>query len=114
MNNEVYHINNLVKTYKNGVIANDKISIDIYHGETMGFLGPNGAGKTTFIKQIVGLLRPTEGDIKLFGNDVVAKPQIIPEYVAYLPQSLVSLDDFYVNEAIYYTGIFRGLTRKLA
>lgn len=50
--------------------AVDGIDFDIYKGEVFGFLGPNGAGKTTTIKMITGLLRPTEGYVKVMEKDV--------------------------------------------
>jgi ABC-type multidrug transport system ATPase subunit len=91
------------------VVANDGLDLDIHRGEVFGLLGPNGAGKTTLIKQMVGLLRPTAGDIHLFDRDVVREPDVIPHYVAYLSQTLMSLYAYRVREAIYYTGILRGL-----
>ena len=69
----VYEVSNLRKEYKQGsVIANDNLSFDIYPGEIFGLLGPNGAGKTTLVRQLVGLLKPTSGAIRLFGSDIVA------------------------------------------
>lgn len=54
--------------------AVDDISFDIYKGEIFGLLGPNGAGKTTTIKMITGLLKPTEGTVKVMGRDVNKNP----------------------------------------
>jgi energy-coupling factor transporter ATP-binding protein EcfA2 len=45
------------------------ISFQIRRGETIALLGPNGAGKTTLVKQALGLLRPTQGSVQLFGQD---------------------------------------------
>lgn len=114
MTETVYRIRGLTKVYQNGVRANDGIDLDIYYDETFGLLGPNGAGKTTLVKQMVGLLHPTAGFIHLFGRDIVQKPQLIPNYVAYLPQTLMSLRSYRVQEAVYYTGVLRGLTAQEA
>ena len=43
-------------------------------GEVYGLLGPNGAGKTTLVKQVIGLLKPTAGQITLGPFDLVADP----------------------------------------
>ncbi len=64
---------NLTKVYEGGVLAVDHISFEVEEGEVFGFLGPNGAGKTTTIKMLVTLLKPTEGEAKVCGYDVVRK-----------------------------------------
>ncbi|MTT32661.1 ATP-binding cassette domain-containing protein [Terrilactibacillus sp. BCM23-1] len=46
------------------------VSFDVFPGEVFGFLGPNGAGKTTTIRMIVGLIKPTSGDIFIAGHNI--------------------------------------------
>jgi len=46
------------------------LEMKIKKGQIYGFLGPNGAGKTTTIRMLLGLIKPTEGDIQLFGQDI--------------------------------------------
>ena len=58
---------NLSKKYK-GNIALENVNINIKKGEIYGLIGENGAGKTTLIKIIAQLIKPTEGDVKLFGK----------------------------------------------
>jgi ABC-type multidrug transport system ATPase subunit len=58
---------NLVKNY-GSLRAVDGISLNIKQGEIYGFLGPNGAGKTTTIKMLLGISKPTSGEIYLFGE----------------------------------------------
>ncbi|HYI11110.1 MAG TPA: ABC transporter ATP-binding protein [Thermoanaerobaculia bacterium] len=48
----------------------DDVSFELRPGEVFGFLGPNGAGKTTTIRMLVGLIRPTEGNVTICGYDV--------------------------------------------
>jgi len=49
-------------------IAVENINLQIKKGEILGYLGPNGAGKSTTIKMLTGILHPTSGEIKVFGN----------------------------------------------
>ena len=62
---------NLIKSYKNKR-AVDCVSMHIRQGDIYGFLGQNGAGKTTTLRMIMGLITPTEGEIYLLGERVVA------------------------------------------
>lgn len=48
----------------------DRLNMSVEEGEVYGFLGPNGAGKTTTIRMIVGLIKPTKGQIQIIGSDV--------------------------------------------
>ena len=57
--------------------AVDRINLSIDQGEIYGFLGNNGAGKTTTIKMMTGLISPTEGSIKIFGEDLRKSKQEI-------------------------------------
>jgi ABC-2 type transport system ATP-binding protein len=115
LSHPVYSIQSLTKIYKDGnVLANDNISLQIKQGEIFGVFGPNGAGKTTLVKQMAGLIKPTSGSILLNNIDVVKNPNIIPHYTAYFAQAPWILWSLKVWETIYFTGIFRGLTRKEA
>ncbi|MGI6236686.1 MAG: ABC transporter ATP-binding protein [Candidatus Excrementavichristensenella sp.] len=62
-------VSNLKKTYGN-FTAVDNISFAIEQGEIFGFLGPNGAGKTSTLNMMIGLSRPTAGEIAIDGIDV--------------------------------------------
>lgn len=59
----------LTKLYHNGRGIDD-LNLTVKQGEVFGFLGPNGAGKTTAMKIMTGLLKPTFGDVKIFGSSV--------------------------------------------
>ncbi|HHT15910.1 MAG TPA: ABC transporter ATP-binding protein [Clostridiales bacterium] len=67
-------VTNLKKTYGN-FTAVDGISFDVQKGEIFGFLGPNGAGKTSTINMMIGLARPTAGEITISGIDVRRYPK---------------------------------------
>ncbi|MBD8847088.1 ABC transporter ATP-binding protein [Priestia megaterium] len=49
-------------------ISVDHLDLEIKRGQIFGFLGPNGAGKTTTIRMLLGLMKPTEGEVELFGK----------------------------------------------
>src|SRR5206468_1901785 len=53
-----------------GLLANDRVDLDVVRGETHAIIGPNGAGKTTLIGQLAGDLRPDAGAIRFAGRDV--------------------------------------------
>src|SRR5437773_5385796 len=58
----------LVKLYAE-LVAVDHVDLTVEKGDVFGYLGPNGAGKTTSLRMLLGLIRPTEGSIELFGRD---------------------------------------------
>jgi ABC-type multidrug transport system ATPase subunit len=63
----VVEIRDLTKRYDT-VTAVDQVSLSVRRGEVYGFLGPNGAGKTTTLRMLLGLIRPTSGDITVLGR----------------------------------------------
>ncbi len=62
----------VTKAYKDGFVAVRELSFEVRRGQVLGLLGPNGAGKTTSLRMLMGLIRPTEGRISIFGH--VAAP----------------------------------------
>lgn len=52
------------------LVAVNNLNLGIEEGDSFGFLGPNGAGKSTTIRMLIGLLRPTEGKVTIFGHDI--------------------------------------------
>jgi ABC-2 type transport system ATP-binding protein len=58
----------LVKRYGD-LVAVDHVDLTVERGDVFGYLGPNGAGKTTSLRMLLGLIRPTTGEIRLFGCD---------------------------------------------
>ncbi|MDY0812552.1 ABC transporter ATP-binding protein [Kitasatospora purpeofusca] len=66
----------------------DHLDLTVRRGEIFGFLGPNGAGKTTTIRCMVGLLRPSAGQIRLLGLDPVADHRRLAPRLGYLPGEL--------------------------
>jgi ABC-type multidrug transport system ATPase subunit len=57
----------LRKVYRS-TVAVDQVDLDVPEGAVLGMLGPNGSGKTTTIRMLLGLVRPTEGEVELLGR----------------------------------------------
>ncbi|KPL03591.1 MAG: multidrug ABC transporter ATP-binding protein [candidate division Zixibacteria bacterium SM1_73] len=79
-------INNLSKTYANGVVALDDVSLDIPTG-LFGLLGPNGAGKSTLMRTIATLQEADSGEISFEGIDVLRQKSEVKKVLGYLPQN---------------------------
>ena len=77
----------LVKRYRNRTVVNH-VSIEVKQGEIVGLLGPNGAGKTTTFYQVVGLIKPDEGDVFLNEENITNLPMYKRARmgIGYLPQ----------------------------
>ncbi|TYP84832.1 alpha/beta fold hydrolase [Blastococcus xanthinilyticus] len=58
----------VTKAYKDGFVAVRDLSFEVRRGQVLGLLGPNGAGKTTSLRMLMGLIKPTEGRISVFGH----------------------------------------------
>ena len=101
-------IEELTKVYRTGTRANDGISLSIREGEVFGLLGHNGAGKTTLVHQVVGLLRPTAGSIRIDGRDIVADPGLARRLCSFQAQAQVPIDGLTPRQAIESLGRLRG------
>jgi ABC-2 type transport system ATP-binding protein len=110
---DVLQIDGLTKRF-GPVTANDAIDLRVGAGEIVGLLGHNGAGKTTLISQIVGLLRPDAGSIRVANSDAIADPAAARTYVALQAQGEAPLDGLTPRRAIELAARIRGLDRPQA
>ena len=102
-------VSNLSKTYASGFTALRNVNLEIRRGEIFALLGPNGAGKTTLIGTICGLVRPSEGTIRVDGHDIVREYRATRSLIGLVPQELTT-DAF---ESVWGTVSFsRGLFGK--
>lgn len=109
MSQPAISVSNLNKTYQNGFKALDNVSLDVQPGEIFALLGPNGAGKTTLISAICGIVRPTDGTVKVNGFDNAQDYRQARRCVGLVPQELTT-DAF---ETVWRTIRFsRGLFGK--
>jgi ABC-2 type transport system ATP-binding protein len=109
----IYEIDQVSKVYKKGKVkANEEISFEVFQGEILGLLGPNGAGKSTLIKQMVGHLAPSAGEIRYQGKNVLKQTKYVAQQVAYYSQEPHALTTLKVWESLYFTGRLRGLAKQ--
>lgn len=85
--NTIVKLEGLIKKYDNKPVV-DGLTLEIKEGEIFGLLGPNGAGKSTTMNMICSLLKPTAGNIELFGMDVKKDSKKIKPLIGYIPQDL--------------------------
>jgi ABC-2 type transport system ATP-binding protein len=78
-------IKNLTKTFAGFKAVND-LSLELSENRVLGFLGPNGAGKTTSLRMLVGLSRPTGGEIEIAGEKVIFGRSTVNKFIGYLPE----------------------------
>ena len=82
--------------------ALDDVSFEVAAGSIHGLLGPNGAGKSTLINIIAGIIRPSGGNVEVFGADVVTQTEKSKGLLGVMPQEVVIEMAFTVEEVLYY------------
>jgi ABC-2 type transport system ATP-binding protein len=101
----VIETHDLGKTYKK-IQALHSLELKVQPNTICGFLGPNGAGKTTTIKLLLGLARPTSGEGKVFGLDIVKENDQIRRRVGYLAQDPRFYEYMTARETLRFTASF--------
>ncbi|WP_438988223.1 ABC transporter ATP-binding protein [Polaribacter sp.] len=104
-------INNLTKTYKNGVKAIDNLSIEIGTG-MFGLLGPNGAGKSSLMRTIATLQSPDSGTITFGDIDVLEDNMSLRKVLGYLPQSFGVYPKMSAEDLLDYFATLKGIANK--
>ncbi|MBP7802831.1 MAG: ABC transporter ATP-binding protein [Saprospiraceae bacterium] len=93
--------------------AIDEISMHVRQGEIYGFLGLNGAGKTTLIRALLGMIKPSQGTIKLFGHQVKQASRIWND-IGYMVETPASYPNLTVVENLQVYHTLRGLKEPRA
>ena len=101
-------VRDLVKRFGH-FVAVDHVSFSVRAGEIFGFLGPNGAGKSTLIRILCGLLRPSSGQARVAGADVVSDPERVRRSIGYMSQKFSLYDDLTVEENLEFFGGVYGV-----
>lgn len=103
----------LVKRYGSRTVVNH-VSFEVKQGEIVGLLGPNGAGKTTSFYQVVGLVRPDEGDVYLSEDNITPLPMYkrAKMGIGYLPQEASIFRKLSVEDNLLAVLEMTKLTKK--
>ena len=102
-------IENISKTYPNGVEALKQVSIEISNG-IFGLLGPNGAGKSTLMRTIAALQEADSGTIMLGDVDVAKDKQTLREMLGYLPQEFGVYPKVSAIDLLDHMAVMKGIT----
>jgi ABC-2 type transport system ATP-binding protein len=101
-------IDNLTKRFGEKVALRD-LTLRVRPGELYAFLGPNGAGKTTTIKVIAGLLRPTQGAVRVGGHDIHTDGAAARRMLSYVPDQPFMYDKLSGREFLLFVGGLYGM-----
>lgn len=104
-------INNLSKTYKNGVKALDNLNLEIGSG-MFGLLGPNGAGKSSLMRTIATLQKPDSGSIEFDGINVLEDNISLRKVLGYLPQEFGVYPNMSAENLLDYFARLKGISSK--
>ena len=103
----VVDIQGLVRRYGRTEAVNG-LSLRVQPGRCYGFFGRNGAGKTTTIKCLLNLLRPTAGDVRVFGLEPARHEMAVKSRLAYVPDHVAFYPWMTVRETLDYVASFRA------
>ena len=104
-------IHQLSKTYANGVMALNEITLTIKNG-MFGLLGPNGAGKSSLMRTIATLQEPGSGSIVFNGSDIIQRPEKLRAVLGYLPQEFGVYPKVSAFRLLDHLAILKGVIDK--
>ena len=104
-------INNLSKTYSNGVKALDNLNLEIGTG-MFGLLGPNGAGKSSLMRTIATLQKPDSGSIEFDGINVLENQMDLRKILGYLPLEFGVYPNMSAENLLDYFAQLKGIASK--
>jgi len=108
MSNTILEASGLVKKFGDFVAVND-VSFTMEEGEVFGLLGPNGAGKSTTISMLTCLYPPNEGDMRIFGHDVVKNAKDVKKLIGVVPQDIALYPTLNARDNLGFFGEMYGL-----
>jgi ABC-2 type transport system ATP-binding protein len=103
---KVIETKNLKKRFGK-ILAVDNVSLEIEKGKIFGLIGPNGGGKTTLIRMILGILKPTEGEVFVFGKKMPNRKVL--KKIGYMPQESALYENLTLKENLLTFGEIFGI-----
>ncbi|MFX0023466.1 MAG: ABC transporter ATP-binding protein, partial [Candidatus Hermodarchaeota archaeon] len=97
---------------KSMIHAVENISFEVKKGEIFGFLGPNGAGKTTTIRMMTGVLKPTQGEIDIFGLNAWKSQITVKQVAGNVPEMANVYISFSGWDNLMFIGEIYGIPKK--
>lgn len=113
MNQEVVLELNKVDKVFGGKYAVSSVNIKLVPGEIYGFLGPNGAGKTTTIRMIMNFIKPTNGQVKLFGEVTNLNNPKVYEKVGFLSADSALYPNWNAKQHIKFIESIKGASKNV-
>lgn len=107
----ILKIENLTKTYPNGVKALDNVNIEITNG-MFGLLGPNGAGKSSLMRTLATLQEADGGSVMLNDIDVFKNPTELRKTLGYLPQEFGVYPKITAEQLLDHVAVLKGITNS--
>ncbi|CAM2005648.1 ABC transporter ATP-binding protein [Acanthopleuribacter pedis] len=104
-------INDLTKTYDNGVRALDGVTLSVPKG-LFGLLGPNGAGKSSLMRTIATLQTADSGSVRFDGIDAAAAPHALRHRLGYLPQDFGVYPRISAYDLLSHLAVLKGFTNR--
>ena len=101
-------VNNLNKLYGN-LVGVDNITFNVKEGEIFGLVGPNGAGKTTTLRTIMGLLKPTEGNVSVINEDAFKNGHVARKEIGYVSGEASYIPNLTVKQNLEFVAETKGV-----
>jgi ABC-2 type transport system ATP-binding protein len=91
------------------VVAVDDVTLDVPAGTIMGVIGPSGSGKTTLVRMMTGTLRPSQGSLRVLGQEPHKFTRHARERIGYMPQHFVLYEELTAAENVSFVAALFGL-----
>ncbi len=102
------HLRDVTRRF-NGVVAVDGVSFEVAEGSIVGLIGPSGSGKTTVVRMLTGTIDPTEGEVRVLGQDPRFFSRETRERIGYVPQLFVLYPELTVAENLSFVSSLFGV-----